>query len=313
MLQTFINFSSIMKKNLSKFKGELLAVTELYHQLRNRCFLKTQLDVVYTDFTNWERYDLLFIDHDVEKGMWKKLNYIEYTWMKIVEQLRKFGFPYDEIKLIKKEITNYIPSDELIKSALSKKKKLDELKPKASKLIEKHKSELSEKLNIKITYLEMLIYNAISYNQNTTLQFFNDSKGGFSFLSKAIYDESVITNQIDLITETSKETHLSVSLNSILSKFLDSNNNLDQSKTMILSEDEYALLKIIRNRSKSVISINITIKENKFERIDIESTKKVEVEARLMEYIIKGGYQTIEIVTQDGLITSFKNKQKIKL
>ena len=82
---------------------------------------------------------------------------------------------------------------------------------------------------------------------------------------------------------------------------------------MILSQDEYELLKIIRNRSKSVISINISIKENKFERIDIESTKKVEVEARLMEFIRKGGYQTIEIVTQDGLITSFKNKQKIKL
>ena len=302
-----------MKENLSKFKGELLDVPLLYHQLRNRCFLKTQLDVVYTDFTNWERYDLLFIDHDVEKGMWKKLNYIEYAWMKIVEQLRKFGFPYDEIKLIKNKITNYIPTDKLIKSVLEKKEELDEHIPKASNLIEKHKSEISEKLNIKITYLEMLIYNAISYNQNTTLQFFNDGEGGFSFFSKAIHDESVKTDQIDLIIETTKKTHLSVSLNSILSKFLDSDNNIDQSKTMILSEDEYALLKIIRNRPKSVIGINITIKENKFERIDIESTKKVEVEARLMEYIIKGGYQTIEIVTQDGLITSFKNKQKIKL
>ena len=302
-----------MKKNLSKFKGELLAVTELYYQLRNRCFLKTQLDVVYTDFTNWERYDLLFIDHDVEKGMWKKLNYIEYTWMKIVEQLRKFGFPYNEIKLIKNKITNYIPTDELIKSVLEKKEELDEHIPKASNLIEKHKSELSEVLEIKITSLELLIYNAISYNQNTTLQFFNDGEGGFSFLSKAIYDEFVKSDQIDLIVETTKKTHLSVSLNSILSKFLDSDNNLDQTETMMLSQDEYELLKIIRNRPKSVISINIIIKENKFERIDIESTKKVEVEARLMEFIRNGGYQTIEIVTQNGLITSFKNKQKIKL
>ncbi len=110
-----------MKKNLSKFKGELLAVQELFHQLRNRCFLKTQLDVVYTDFTNWERYDLLFIDHDVEKGMWKKLNYIEYTWMKIVEQLRKFGFPYDEIKLLNNK-DEPIPTDELINYHLAKRK-----------------------------------------------------------------------------------------------------------------------------------------------------------------------------------------------
>jgi hypothetical protein len=159
----------------------------------------------------------------------------------------------------------------------------------------------------------MLIYNAISYNQNTSLQFFNDGEGGFSFLSKAIYDESVKTDQIDLITETTKKTYLNVSLNSILSKFLDSDNNLDQSKTMMLSQDEYELLKIIRNRSKSVISITVIIKENKFERIDIDSTKKVKVEARLMDFIKKGGYETIEIKTQDGSITSFKNKQKIKL
>ena len=85
--------------------------------------------------------------------------------------------------MIKKEITNYIPTDEIIKSALSKKEELDELKPKASNLIEKHKSELSEKLNIKITYFEMLIYNAISYNQNTTLQFFNDGRR-FFFLKR---------------------------------------------------------------------------------------------------------------------------------
>ena len=302
-----------MKKNLSKFKGELLAVTELYHQLRNRCFLKTQLDVVYTDFTNWERYDLLFIDHDVEKGMWKKLNYIEYTWMKIVEQLRKFGFPYEEIKLIKNEITKYADPVVLIKSALGKKEELDELIPEASNLIEKHKSEVLHMFRNKITHLELLIYNAISYNQNISLQFFNDGEGGFSFLSKAIYDESVKTDQIDLIIETTKKTHLNVSLNSILSKFLDSDNNLDQNKTMILSQDEYELLKILRNKPKSVIGINITIKENKFERIDIESTKKVEIEARLMEFIRNGGYQNIEIVTQNGLITSFKNKEKIKL
>ena len=302
-----------MKKNLSKFKGELLAVTELYHQLRNRCFLKTQLDVVYTDFTNWERYNLLFIDHDVEKGMWKKLNYIEYTWMKIVEQLRKFGFPYNEIKLIKNEITKYADPVVLIKSALGKKEELDELIPEASNLIEKHKSEVLNMFRNKITHLELLIYNAISYNQNISLQFFNDGEGGFSFLSKAIYDEFIKSDQFDLIKETAKKTHLSVSLNSILSKFLDSDNNLDQTKTMMLSQDGYELIKIIRNRHKSVIAINIIIKENKFERIDIESTKKVEVETRLMEFIRNGGYQTIEIVTQNGLITSFKNKQKIKL
>ena len=48
--------------------------------------------MVYTDFVNWERNNLLFVDSDVEKGKWKKLNYFEYAWVKLVEQLRSYGF-----------------------------------------------------------------------------------------------------------------------------------------------------------------------------------------------------------------------------
>ncbi|GEM_PF-1216070 len=315
MLQTFINFNNQMNEDLSKYRGELLKVNELFEQLRQRYFLKTQLDVVYTDFTNWERYDLLFIDHDVEKGKWKKLNYIEYTWIKIVEHLRKYGFSYDEIRLIKKDITQYINPKDLIQSALIKKEELDKLKPGASQLIKsnQHNTELTEMLKKKITNLELLIYNAISYNQNTSLQFYHDGKGTFSITSKAIFEELIKNNQIDLILEKTSDTHLNINLNSILSKFLDSNNNLDLTKTMILTDEEYKILKIIRNRPNSVININIKLKKNKFDRIDLESIKQVEIEGRLMDYIKKGGYQTIEIITQDGSITTFKNKQKIKL
>ena len=70
MLQTFINLvenTIKMSSDLSEFQCELVKCDDFFHQLRKRIFLKTQLDVVYTDFTNWERYDLLFIDHDVKK------------------------------------------------------------------------------------------------------------------------------------------------------------------------------------------------------------------------------------------------------
>ena len=82
---------------------------------------------------------------------------------------------------------------------------------------------------------------------------------------------------------------------------------------MMLTEDEYALIKIIRNKSKSITGINIKLKNNKIDRIELDSYKQVEIEGRLMDYIQEGGYQKIEITTHNGEITSFKNKQKIKI
>ena len=93
-----------MKISAGRFHKKILDSPDLGLQMSERVFLKTQIDVVYTDFVNWERNNLLFIDSDVEKGKWKKLNYFEYVWVKLVEQLRSYGFTYKAILTLKEEM-----------------------------------------------------------------------------------------------------------------------------------------------------------------------------------------------------------------
>ena len=63
-----------MLLSVNEYADQFEKSLELSDKLRERVFLKTELDIVYTDFSNWERGDLLFIADDVEKGQWKKLN-----------------------------------------------------------------------------------------------------------------------------------------------------------------------------------------------------------------------------------------------
>ena len=83
--------------SIKEFENNPMAAEVLFDLLRERVFLKTELDIVYSDLVNWERSNLLSIGGDSDKGDWKKLNYVEYIWVKIIQELRQFGFNYEEI------------------------------------------------------------------------------------------------------------------------------------------------------------------------------------------------------------------------
>ena len=111
---------------------------KLINLLNERVFLKTEIDVVYSDLVNWERYNLLSIGGECDKGDWKKLNYIEYTWVKIIQELRQYGFTYDEILSYKTEIFRPLKEGELMKA-----RKVD-----SKNLEQQLGSEALEKLNV---------------------------------------------------------------------------------------------------------------------------------------------------------------------
>ena len=89
------------KLDIQQFKGNFDKALYLQNKFNERVFSKTEIDVVYSDLTNWERNGLIDISHKVKKGGHKKLSYVDYVWVSIIKQLRGFGFSYDEIKAVK--------------------------------------------------------------------------------------------------------------------------------------------------------------------------------------------------------------------
>ena len=73
-------------------------------ELQAPTFMRTKIDVVYSDLNNWDNEGLLYYSSDVKKGSQRKLSYIEYIWVKIIEELKKYNFNDEDIKSYRDEL-----------------------------------------------------------------------------------------------------------------------------------------------------------------------------------------------------------------
>lgn len=293
-----------------------MVISNLLVKLNERVFLKTEIDVVYSDLVNWERSNLLNIGGNSDKGDWKRLNYFEYVWLKIIQELRVFGFSYEEIEQYKTELMSEITLDDVMKAS---KIDLENIEDQLGKkvindlnLIEDSGYDESEKLGI--SHFKIMITRIIGSGENWSLLFFKDIPGFFFPLSVETLRAFDKNERTDIPQELLSKTFLSISLSEIIAKFLVEGKNAFEKKTIsILTKNEHSLLKHVRKGYANVKSIKIRFRNKEMELLEVTSLKKVKMEARLLEYINKGDYQSISIDTVDGKIVNFENTQKIKL
>ncbi|KAB1157925.1 hypothetical protein [Flavobacterium luteum] len=302
--------------NRVSFENNPSEVEKLLNVLNERVFLKTEIDIVYSDLVNWERYNLLSIGGDSDKGDWKKLNYIEYTWVKIIQELRQYGFTYDEILLCKTEIFKLVKQGELIEASKVDSKNVKQQL--GSEAIEElnaiSDSNYDENLNIEISIFETIMASAIISGVKWSFLFFKEMPGFYFPISTEAFRGFDLINKPGIPMELLSKTFLSVSLSDIISNFLvDGENSYEERTISILTKNEHKLLKQIRKGYNDVKSIKIRFKNDQMEMIEVTTLKKVKLESRLLEHIKKGDYQTISIDTVDGKIVNFENTQKIKL
>jgi hypothetical protein len=299
-----------------RFKNNPNAAEALFDLLRERVFLKTEIDMVYSDLVNWERSNLLSIGGDSGKGDWKKLNYIEYTWVKIIQELRQYGFNYDDIISYKMELFRQINLEQIIEASTVDRKNIEQQLGSESleKLDAVSDSDHYNELNIGISLFETIMANAIISGEKWSFLFFKEIPGFCFPISTEVFRGFDLINKPEIPMELLSKTFLSVSLSDIISNFLVDGENSFQERTIsILTKNEHKLLKQIRKGYSDIKSVKIRFKNNQMDMIEVTSTKKVKLESRLLEHIKKGDYQTISIDTVDGKIVNFENTQKIKL
>ncbi len=298
------------------FENNPTTTDSLQNLLRERVFLKTEIDIVYSDLVNWERYNLLSIGGDSEKGDWKKLNYIEYTWVKIIQELRQYGFTYDEILTYKTELFRQFTGEQIIEASKIDSKKVEqELGVETLEKLNSISDAIHEEnVNIGITMFENIIACAIINGGKWSFLFFKEIPGLFVPISTEVFRGFELKDKSEIPMELLSKTFLSVSLSDIVSNFLVDGGNFYHERTVsVLTKNEHKLLKHIRGAYNDIKSVKIRFKNSQMEMIEVSTLKKVKLESRLLEHIKKGDYQTISVDTVDGKIVKFENTQKIKL
>ena len=244
----------------------------------------------------------------------KKLDYVEYTLLKIIEELRIYGFTYEEIELIKNELF-YIPTLKEIIEAM--KMDIENVKDKIDEKGLEMINSIDEKefnKEFKISSFENIIAGIITRAEQTSILFFKDKPGFYIPISTENFRGFDKTNKSDDIQEVLQNTFISISVSNIIANFLKDGKEAFEKRTIsILTKEEHDLLKHIRKRYDSIKSINIRFNDNHMDLIEITTVKKAKLESRLLEHIKKGDYQSISIDTIDGNIVHFENTQKHKV
>ena len=291
------------KFTLDPYFGELSDPDSLVNYIYAPIFLRTKIDVLYFDFLNWENHDLLEIDLGLGtiKTDYKKtaISFVQYVWVKMVEALIKYGFSYNDVKSIRKKL-----SEKLHYSFSSNQK------------IAQNKSlQTSDNYQeFYVTEFERYVLSTIANKYNFKFFFYKDAPEDYFVFDDSLLDMFIEFNEEDKLREKFNKDHFSFSFYKIFEPFISNEIDAFETKSIsILSNEESKTLRMIRRNYNELKSITIRFKQAKPTHLEIKTNKKVSVESRIMEHIQKRDYSTIVIQTVDGSVVNFENTKKYKL
>jgi len=282
-----------MNKNTNIFSTE--HITKMYafcDRIRDKQFSVKDINIPYQWVNNWDKEGLLFED-DREDGKWRKFNFVDYLWIKIIVELREFGLSYDVIKKVKHVLAQQI-----------------ELQP----LTEKKKTILG---NSNMRYVQTASLNSVSL-----LTFLIIEAIATKVLIKILIHKdgnTLLLNDKNLFLYGSelenfkKQSYLTISLNHLLIDFVGKHElDLLLPFTPLISTEEAELLQLIRE--ESIVRLCITDEGGKsYEWYvnDLESAGILEM--NYLQYVINQPYKFIEFETKDEKIVKFKYKTRASL
>lgn len=283
--------------------------TEMEKEQFDEMFTLKDLGVSARVLQNWSENGLL-IEREREKDMNHQFSFVELMWLKIILELRRYGFPLEKIKRVKEclvksktfpEIFNWKTDEDIIDGFYTKwgNKNID--KNEFNSIV--FKPDVLKKIKSKKFFpLQFLILNY--------LQERNNSKILISEYGEAIpyVEGEFIPNLTDILD---KESYLSIPVYKLVLNFIKDEKNFELiPQSGILTNEEIHILVLIR--SGMFKDITITFKNNK--PLYLEAKRNIDVvkEARLYELFLTGAYEEITVINKNGNIVSSTKITKIK-
>ena len=311
-----------MEIDLTAFYGNKSLPQEFRTYIYTPFLLKTRLNIVYTDLINWERSGLLNIDYgvDIDKTQYKStaLCFMEYVWLSIIAELRSFGFSYDQINEFGELLTQPITVS-MLKAAYEGNPHFfeatyDSNNAKANLI--KLKEFKTSQTSSYITLLEYLVKDTILNKQQLRILFFKNPTA-FEIVNKSSLLEMNSNPNPELKAKFNQkidQSHFSFSLSALTQKYLDTahtdflSDHLD-----ILTPVEHKIMTLIRQRYNQLLDVKISYQNKSAIRIELKTLQKSIAEKRIIEYLNKGDYGTLEFKAVDGNIIRFEKTETHKL
>lgn len=255
----------------------------------------------------------------VERGKWARLSFIEYLWLRLLESMRKFGCSVKLMKDVYEYFFTRSFTDKLaekrFKEQYDKFKKLSSAKPltyyesEILKTLESIKKNpiIMVRLRNEINYFYDLVFECLKYRTETGIIIFEDET--FTTFSKRLVDENKESvNEID-----NSRPHIYIPISSYILEFAEAEEKESfLAKTGLLTEDEYRVIKEIRNKNLKSITVTFSDNEERIEKIECDKKGQIKGEdaKNIMRLLGLKNYSGIKLDTRDGSTLSFTHTEK---
>jgi DNA-binding transcriptional MerR regulator len=297
--------------NINAFVGQrsIKAASELTKQLNLKTFIGTDTGLPYRTLNHWEN-EGLYESQREENQRWRRFSFVEFVWIRMIDQMRTIGLKIDTIRQLKTELLTPTPLSELwvLMYTLGDMQKVlggkltdaDQADFKAffTKVFSEPKEGESEEF---VTLLQLLIAHVIVKRCPIILVVFPDET--FFWLEE--HTEFVIPPEYK--NRLSFEPHVRISITGIIKEFLIGDLAIERIDNLgILDGNETFLLQQIH--SGDYESIKINFRDQKMDSLEL--TKSVETTKRIVDILAEADYQDIAIIQHKGRITRFENTVK---
>ena len=268
-------------------------------------------------FHSWKIAGLL---STVEKGKWAQLSFIDYLWLRSLECMRKFGCSLKTMLALHEELFIKAYQENLSKKTLEANvaylTKLSKQRPltiEETNFLEEYRNTLADKIlisttNYGVNYFYQLVLKCFIHNNEVGLVIFEDGSFKTYELTPSINKDS---QAIDL-----SMPHLLIPISYFIKQFIVAEEKERfLNTTGLLNDQEYEVVKQLRNKNIKKITITFNDATHKIEKIEPESTGiiKGEEARRIMELLGLKNYSGIELHTRDGKSLSFTHINKMMM
>ncbi len=289
--------------NLNDFFGQstLDKAGELYEQLERPILNGKQTGIESRNLTHWVN-----VLNDNPTKVWgKKFTFVDFIWIKIVEQLRGVNVGFELIKNFKSYLFEPIKVKGLLTSMQQAKNYIVENLPKdqQQKLLELL-STPETKTEVNFTMLHIIIIDSILNKLPLSVAIFSD--GSYQIVDKSKEHLYSKDEQNKLLFDT----YITVSISSILKTFLRSElSGFVVPKLGLLSYAENKLFEVVHSGDYESILINF--KDKKIKTLELK--KSEDIKQRIIDILDKGAYGEIVVKKHKGVVTKIENTIRITL
>ncbi|MCC9138913.1 hypothetical protein ACFSKU_14800 [Pontibacter silvestris] len=285
---------------------------EILENLQRRQFTLKDAGITSRVHNNWR--SLGIVPDSEEDGKKLYFDFIQYLWLQIVKDLRKFGLPLETIAAVKdylfdtdiKENRAWTDSErEALRQAVEK----EAQRPVTDEEFEQIEGYLSLRRLLYPYRFSAIVLSHFQHRSNTNTYIFGD--GRVTVWSEAEQNANP-EGKPDL-----DEPHINVPLGHYFSQFLNDETKAEfLPKIPILTREEQEVLRAMRNDEVKELTIKFSKTGNKrradlITKVDKQLSDKQKKE--IFRILGTRDYSTITMKTQNGTQLSFEEAQRTRL